>query len=191
MNPQSQFCPNLDCPARGQIGQGNIGIHSRKEQRYCCHRCGKTFTESKGTALYGLKETPERFVQVTTLLAYGCPVQAIVAAFGLDERTVRDWLRRAGQQAQALHEQVIGTGHFDLEPVQADELKVKTQRGTIWMAMAVMVRPRLWLGGVISPQPDLALIVALVSLVRAIAWCRPLLLAVEANCIGLDRKSVV
>jgi len=91
---------------------------------------------------------------------------------------VRDWLRRAGNQAQALHEQVIGRGHFDLEQVQADEIKVKTQRGTIWMAMAVMVRSRLWLGGVISPHRDLALIVALVSLVRAIARCRPLLLAV-------------
>jgi len=71
MNPQNQFCPNLDCPARGQIGQGNISIPNRKEQRYRCHCCGKTFTESKGTALYGLKEAPERFVQVTTLLAYG------------------------------------------------------------------------------------------------------------------------
>ena len=31
-------------------------------------------------------------MQVVTLLAYGCPCQAIVAAFDLDERTVRDWL---------------------------------------------------------------------------------------------------
>jgi hypothetical protein len=28
---------------------------------------------------------------VVTLLAHGCPVQAIVAAFGFDERTVADW----------------------------------------------------------------------------------------------------
>jgi hypothetical protein len=27
-------------------------------------------------------------IAVVTLLAYGCPLQAIVAAFGLDERTV-------------------------------------------------------------------------------------------------------
>ena len=33
MDPQSVFCPNLDCPARGQVGQGNIGIHMRKEGR--------------------------------------------------------------------------------------------------------------------------------------------------------------
>jgi hypothetical protein len=116
---------------------------------------------------------------VTTLLAYGCPVQAIVAAFGLDERTVRSWLGRAGKQAQAVHERVIGSRQLDLEQVQADEIKVKTQRGTVWMAMAVMVRTRLWLGGVVSPQRDLALIVALVACIRAIALCRPLLLAVD------------
>ena len=32
MDPTTTFCPNLACPARGQSGQGNIGIHSRKEQ---------------------------------------------------------------------------------------------------------------------------------------------------------------
>jgi hypothetical protein len=28
MNPQDTFCPNIDCPARGQTGKGNIGVHS-------------------------------------------------------------------------------------------------------------------------------------------------------------------
>jgi hypothetical protein len=26
------FCPNLECPARGKLGQGNIVIHSRKSK---------------------------------------------------------------------------------------------------------------------------------------------------------------
>ena len=30
MDPTTTFCPNRDCPARGQTGQGNIGIHSQK-----------------------------------------------------------------------------------------------------------------------------------------------------------------
>ena len=179
MNPQSQFCPHRDCPARGQVGAGNIHVHSRKERRYQCQVCGKPFSDSKGTAVYGIKKAPELFVLVTTLLAYGCPVQAIVAAFGLDERTVGAWLRRAGDHCQRVHEAVIGASHLDLEQVQADEIKVKTQTGTVWMALALMVRTRLWLGGVVSPQRDLALIVALVGSIRAIALCRPLLLAVD------------
>jgi hypothetical protein len=32
---------------------------------------------------------------VIILLAYGCPLQAIVKALDLDERTVRDWHQRA------------------------------------------------------------------------------------------------
>lgn len=36
------------------------------------------------------------------------------------------------------------------------------------MALAIMVRPRLWLGGVVSPQRAGALIVALVACIRAI-----------------------
>ena len=31
MDPTTVFCPNLACHARGQTGQGNIGIHSRKD----------------------------------------------------------------------------------------------------------------------------------------------------------------
>jgi hypothetical protein len=27
MDPARTFCPNLTCPARCQMGQGNIGIH--------------------------------------------------------------------------------------------------------------------------------------------------------------------
>jgi hypothetical protein len=121
----------------------------------------------------------ETFVLVTTLLAQGCPVQAIVAAFGLDERTVGAWLGRAGDHCQAVQEAVMGGSRLDLEPVQADEIKVKTQQGTLWMALAGLVRTRWWLGGGVSPKRDLALMVALVGCLRAIAWCRPLLLAVD------------
>ena len=40
-------------------------------------------------------------VIVATLIAYGCPLQAIVAAFHLDERTVMDWQERAGRHCSA------------------------------------------------------------------------------------------
>jgi hypothetical protein len=33
MNPQTQFCHNPECHARGQVGQGNLRVHSRREQR--------------------------------------------------------------------------------------------------------------------------------------------------------------
>jgi hypothetical protein len=63
--------------------------------------------------------------------------------------------------------------------VQADEIKVKTLMGSYWMALAMAVPTRLWLGGVVSRKRDLDLIQSLVNKVRAIALCRPLLLAAD------------
>jgi transposase-like protein len=44
---------------------------------------------------------------VLTLLSHGCPTQVIVAAFGLDERTVAAWLTRAGQHCQRVHQHLV------------------------------------------------------------------------------------
>ena len=110
MDPQSQFCHNPDCSARGQVGPGNIKVFSRKEQRYQCRICDQTFVATKGTPLYRLHKALDLFVVVLTLLCHGCPPQAIVAAFGLDERTVADWQARAGQHCQQVHEHIVQQG---------------------------------------------------------------------------------
>lgn len=179
MNPQEIFCPMMACPARGQIGKGNIHIHSLKDKRCICDVCGQTFTTSKNTIFYRLRTNPEIVMCVIVLLAYGCPIQAIVKAFRLDERTVRDWHKRAGQHCQQVHEHLVESSQHDLEQVQADEIKAKTQKGTLWMAFAIWVPTRLWMGGVVSPKRDMELIQSLADKVRQMALCRPLLLAVD------------
>lgn len=179
MNPKAQFCPHPACHASGEVGWDNIVVHSRKQERYKCTCCRKTFTASKGTAVYGLKKPVELFTIVVTLLAHGCPLQAIVAAFGLDPRTIANWQARAGQQSRRVHEHLMGAAQLALGQVQADEIKVKTQRGTVWMALAIMVSTRLWLGGVISCRRDMMLIRHLANQIRQVALCRPLLIAVD------------
>ncbi|MCP4490604.1 MAG: IS1 family transposase [Gammaproteobacteria bacterium] len=143
MNPKEIFCQNVHCPAKGQVDEGNISVHSKKQKRCHCNVCDKTFSVTKGTIFYRLKTSPVTVMVVITLLAYGCPLKAIVAAFGFDERTVKNWWRRAGKHCQEVHEHVVGQSQLDLQQVQADEIKVKTQGGTIWMAMAMMVPTRL------------------------------------------------
>ena len=96
MDPTAVFCPNLACPARGQAGEGNIRIHSRPDKRFICTECHQTFSATKGTALYRLRTSAEMVTLVITLMAHGCPLQAIVIAFGFDERTVARWGARAG-----------------------------------------------------------------------------------------------
>jgi transposase-like protein len=135
MNPQEIFCPMIACPARGQTGKENIHIHSLKDQRCLCDVCGQTFTTTKGTIFYRLHTDPQIVMCVIVLLAYGCPVVAIVKDFLLDERTVRDWQRRAGQHCQQVHEHLVENSQHNLEQVQAVEIKTKTQQGTLWMAL--------------------------------------------------------
>jgi len=107
VDPQAVFCHNSACPARGQVGQGNIGVHSRKEHQYICYVCGKTFSESKETIFYRLRTAKDVVVLVLTLLAHGCPIQAIVAAFGFDERTVVSWQERAGKHCEKVHQHLV------------------------------------------------------------------------------------
>ena len=178
MDPTMVFCPHRACPARGQTGQGNIGIHSRKDKRFLCTECHKTFSATKGTALYRLRTAAETVTLVVTLLAHGCPPQAIVAAFGFDERTVRRWMARGGVQGQAVQEHLVEQPR-DLGQVQADEIRVKKQGGIVWMALAMMVQTRLWLAGEVSEQRDMPLIRRLIERVKRCAARRPLLVCTD------------
>lgn len=178
MDPTMVFCPNRVCPARGQTGQGNIGIHSRKDKRFLCTECHKTFSATKGTALYRLRTAAETVTLVVTLLAHGCPPQAIVAAFGFDERTVMRWMARGGVQGQAVQEHLVEQPR-DLGQVQADEIRVKKQGGIVWMALAMMVKTRLWLAGEVSEQRDMPLIRRLIERVKRCAARRPLLVCTD------------
>jgi transposase-like protein len=178
MDSQTTFCPNSLCPARGREGKGNIVIHSRRDQRYKCRECGQTFTATKGTPFYRLRHQQEVVVQVVTLLAHGCPPQAIVAAFDLDERTVANWQQRAAAQCQQVHEQFVQRPR-ELGEVQADELRVKRQGAIVWVALAMQTATRLWLGGAVSHQRDRWLITRLMQQVRRCALCLPLLLVTD------------
>ena len=170
--------PHLACPARGQVGQGNIGVHSRKERRYCCRVCAKTFGARTGT-IFHRRRTDEALITVVIILvSWGCPLVALEHAFGLQPQTIREWLEAAGRHAEAVHQEQVVQPR-DLGQVQADEVRVKTQCGIIWLAMAMMVSTRLWLGGVISTRRDQALITRLVQLVAAGALVAPLLVVVD------------
>jgi transposase-like protein/IS1 family transposase len=166
MEPSEQFCPNPACCARGQKGQGNIRVHDRKRQRYRCKRCKQTFSARRGTMFEGLRTPAELIVIVVTLLAFGCPVQAIVQAYGLDERTVASWRDRAGKQCQRVHQAIVEQGQLDLVHVQADEIRVKGRSMVVWMGLAIMVPTRLWLGGVVSRTRDTHLADRLMQQVR-------------------------
>ena len=59
MDPATTFCPHLACPASGQTGQGNIDLHSCKDQRFLCTECHKTCSARTGTAWYRLRTSAD------------------------------------------------------------------------------------------------------------------------------------
>jgi len=181
MDPQGQLCPNMDCVARGQVGGKNIRIHSRKDGRYYCKLCGQRFTGRAGTMFAGLHYPEAVVVQVVTLIANGCPLQAIGAALGIDERTATSWTAKGGQHCRRVHEPVVVNRAQDLGQGQVDEIRVRIQAGILWLAMALAVPTRLWLGGVVSPTRDTQMARALAAMVRGCALCRALLVTFDGS----------
>lgn len=179
MNTQDAACPNPQCPMQGIQGAETLGIHSKKEKRFLCRKCHKTFAATTGTMFYRRHYREGFICQVLSLLAYGCPQQAIVATFELDERTVADWQAAAGHHLKRFHQHVVQQPRLDLGQVQADELRIKTQQGVVWMALAIMISSRLWLGGVVTDKRDKFMARALALQVRACALCRPLLVCFD------------
>jgi transposase-like protein len=178
MNPHDVFCPNPDCPARGRSGEGNIWIHARTPPRYRCTVCGTTFGARAGTLFHRRQTDEATIICILTLLAHGCPPAAIEAAFGVQRQTVRVWQDAAGSQGEAVHRHLVCQPR-DLGAVQADEIRVRQQGGVAWLAMAMVVTTRLWLGGAVSPRRDGALIARLCALVKACALPAPLLVCVD------------
>lgn len=185
VDPTQAFCPKASCPARGQAGKGTITIHSQKDQRYRCSVCRSTFSARQGTIFYRRRTDEEVMMLVVTLVAHGCPVAAIEAALGLQGRTVRGWVEAAGQHCERVHqEQVVHPR--DLGQGQADEIRAKIQGGVLWLAMAVAVPTRLWLGGVVSRERDKQLIRHLTTLIAACAQPGLLLISVDGLASYVD-----
>jgi transposase-like protein len=128
--------------------------------------------------LYRLRTAVDTVALVVTLMAHGCPLQAIVVAFRVDERTVASWVQRAGVQGQAVQEPFVEHPR-DLGQVHADEIRVKKQGGIVWMALAMMVSTRVWLAGEVSAQRDMTLMRRLIERVRRCAARRPLLVCTD------------
>jgi hypothetical protein len=142
----------------GLIGQGNIVIHDSRRGRLKCKICKGTFNKRRGTALEGIRKPEGLFVTVISLISWGCPIQAIVHTYHLDERTVADWELRAGWHCEKVHQDQIEQGKLDPKQGQADEMRIKARGVVLWMAMAMVIPTRLWVAGAVSKTRDSHLI---------------------------------
>jgi transposase-like protein len=120
------FCPDETCSDYGKRQgerQHNIVKYGKTKagrQRYKCKTCGGTFTETKGTVFYRLR-TPENEVTDTlALIAEGNRVSSLVRTKGHKEDTIIDWIRKAGQHAEAMEEVLLS--EYQLTRGQIDAL---------------------------------------------------------------------
>jgi len=181
MDPTTTCCPNMACPASGQTGPGNIGLHSRQDRRFLGPQCRKPCATTYGTVFYRLRPASDLVALLSTLLAPGGPVPAMVVACGCDERTGAGWRARAGRQGQAGQEPLVEPLR-DLGQGPADERRVKRPGGLVWMARAMMVSPRLWRAGAGSEPRDMTWSRRLSGRGRAGALPRPLLWCPAGLC---------
>ena len=179
LDPSGRFCSNPAGRCATQCGAGTVVVHSRQERRSRCTACGKTFAAPAGTPFYRRRSAPERGVWVIGLLAHGCPLQAIVAVFGLDERTVAARARTAGRHARAVHREPRAPGAVARCHVQADERWVKRRGRVVWVATAIEAPTRRWLGAAVARPRDAPLIARPAAQVVACAASGASLLCVD------------
>ena len=83
-----------------------------------------SITKEEKAMFYRLRYSDELVVIVVTLIAYGSPVQAIVVAFHLDERTVMNWQEQCGQHCKRVHQHLVQQPQ-ELGHVPADGMRIK------------------------------------------------------------------
>ena len=120
------FCPDETCRDYGKCQgdqQHNIikyGKTKAGRQRYKCKTCGATFTETKGTIFYRRRTPEDEIIDTLALIAEGNRISSLVRAKGHKEDTIIDWVREAGQHAEAIEEVLLS--EYQLTRGQIDGL---------------------------------------------------------------------
>ena len=117
------FCWNEACANYGQVGKGNMiknGKTDKGVQRYRCHTCQQTFTETKGTLFYRCRHSEEEIVACLAMVGDRTSLAAIHRMKGIKEETVCRWMQRAATEVEQIEEQLVGPKK--LSRVQMDAL---------------------------------------------------------------------
>lgn len=103
------FCPNEECPDYGQLqskqAKRNItkyGKTKQGKQRHKCNTCKQTFIETKGTIFYRRRTPAQEIMDTLALVAEGDRISSLARAKGHKEDTILDWLKAAGEHAEAV-----------------------------------------------------------------------------------------
>ena len=91
---KNQSCPNKNCPCYGSVSGKNIRIHSKRDMRYQCAYCKKTWVAHRGDMYYGLRAPKEKIDRALRLYDEGKSVREIAREVGVSPSTVQRWSAR-------------------------------------------------------------------------------------------------
>jgi hypothetical protein len=117
-------CPNPKCSAFGQRGLPSIRPHgwSSKARNLRCLRCtvcNKSFSERAGTPFFRTQLPEDQIAAIAEHVVEGNGMRPTARLCGVSLNTVLRIAVRAGEHAQAFHDQQVR--HVRAERVQADE----------------------------------------------------------------------
>src|SRR6266516_794718 len=92
------ICPNPTCSGSRVVRDGS----HRGRQRYLCGTCKTFFGETQGTPMYGLKTPAREVAQARMVTMRRGSLRAAEEITGHKYETIRVWLKRAAEHAEAL-----------------------------------------------------------------------------------------
>jgi transposase-like protein len=112
MDDLSRFCClNPDCPDHGKRGHGNLTVPARygpnRTRVLRCATCKTRFSERKGTPLFDARLPADKVVSLLAHVAEGIGTRKTARLVGVHRDTVTRYLRRAGEHAHDLHEELV------------------------------------------------------------------------------------
>jgi transposase-like protein len=112
MDDLSRFCClNPHCPDHGKRDHGNLTVPMRYGSNRCrllrCATCKTRFSERKGTPLFDARLPADKVVSVLAHVADGVGTRKTARLTGVHPDTVTRYIRRAGEHAHDLHEELV------------------------------------------------------------------------------------
>lgn len=111
MDDLSRFCClNPDCPDYGKRGHGNLTVPARygpnRTRLLRCSVCKTRFSERKGTPLFDARLPSDKVVSVLAHVVEGVGNRKTSRLTGVHRDTVARYIRRAGEHARELHDEL-------------------------------------------------------------------------------------
>ena len=134
MDDVSRFCcQNSQCPDYGQRGAGNLTVcarYGRYQRRLLyCRTCKARFSERKGTPFFDARLPDEQVVSVLEHIVEGCGLRQTSRLTGVNRNTVGRLSQLAGEQAKALHDELVAFSPSHARGATGRKVGLRRQKG--------------------------------------------------------------